>query len=97
MTRHHQELLRGFIPSLLLPIVFIFIFIELFYQGELNLHDVINGLFKSHHLSSLLAVGAMPNLILFFYAMNRERWQLGRGVVSATLLYGVAVMIMKLG
>ena len=57
---------------------------------------VVKELFRVGNLSALLAVGAVPNLLLFFYAMNRERWQLGRGIIAATLFYAVIVMVMKL-
>lgn len=96
MTRHNKDLLIGFIPSLILPLVFMMVFIKLRYLGELPLDQVISEMFKFKYMSSLLAVGAMPNLFLFLYAMNRERWQLGRGVITATMFYGIAVMIMKL-
>ncbi len=87
--------LIGLITSLILPALFMFVFISLRYQGTLGVIQVLKELFRFNQLSGLLAIGAFPNLFLFLYAMHKENWLLGRGVVSATLLYGVIVMIFR--
>lgn len=96
MTFRTKEVLKGFIPSLILPLVFISIFIFFKYQNTLAVIEVIKELLRMNQLSAVLAVGAVPNLALFFYAMKSERWQLGRGVLSATLMYGTVVMMLRL-
>lgn len=95
MKQTKRYFLIGFIPSLILPALFMFIFIILRYQGALNAIQVLKELFRFNQLSGLLAIGVFPNLFLFLYAMHKENWLLGRGVVSATLLYGLAVMIFR--
>ena len=74
-----------------------FAFIKISYNGDLTTLEVISEMFKIKKLASLLAIGAVPNLLLFFYAMHKEYWLVGRGVISATLLYGVLVMIIRMG
>jgi hypothetical protein len=96
MTKNNKDLLWGFIPSLILPIIFMIVYIQLRYWGESTFIEVIDYLFESRHIASLLAVGVMPNLLIFLFSINRERWFLGRGVIAATMLYGITVMIMKL-
>jgi len=95
MTNKTKSFLWGFIPSLILPLMFIFLFIYVRYSGTINFWRVIQQMFEYEQLSALLAVGAFPNLFLFLFSMNRENWPLGRGVIGATLLYGVAVMLIK--
>lgn len=96
MSPKNKDLLLGFIPALILPQLFIAVFIYFNYSGTMDVLRVIKELFRVGQLSALMAVGAVPNLLLFLFAMNRERWQLGRGVIAATLFYAVIVMILKL-
>jgi riboflavin transporter FmnP len=95
MPRNNKAFLFGFIPALILPLLFMGVFIHFNYSGTMDILRVIIELFKVGQLSALLAVGAVPNLLLFMFAMNRERWQLGRGVIAATLFYAVIVMVLK--
>lgn len=96
MRKNNIFFLLGFIPSLILPTLFILVFIHFRYEGILNSWLVIKQIFKFGQLSSLIAVGAFPNLFLFLYSMHRENWLLGRGVIAATILYGITVLIIKL-
>lgn len=96
MTKKNKDILLGFFPALVLPLIFIAIFIHFNYSGTMDVLRVTKELFRVGQLSALLAVGVVPNLLLFLYAMNRERWQLGRGVIAATLLYAIIVMVLKL-
>lgn len=96
MINNNRQLLWGFIPALILPLVFIAVFIHFNYSGTMDILRVVKELFRVDQLSALLAVGAVPNLLLFLFAMNRERWQLGRGVIAATMFYAIVVMVLKL-
>ena len=96
MTHRSRDFLFGFIPSLMLTPLLMALFIHVNFDGANNLWWVVTELFRVGQLSALMAVGAVPNLLLFLYAMNRERLHLGRGVIAATLIYGVVVMILKL-
>lgn len=91
-----KDFLFGLIASLLLPAFVMAVFVHLNYDGTRHIGFVIKELFRIGQLSALLAVGAVPNLLLFFFAMNRERWALGRGVLAATMFYGILVMVIKL-
>jgi hypothetical protein len=95
MNRNNKQFLIGFIPSMILPFIFMEVFIYFNYNGTMDLLRLLVELFKMNRLAPLLAVGAVPNIFLFFFAMNRERWTLGRGVLAATLFYGAAVMSIK--
>lgn len=96
MTKRTKDLLTGFIPSLILPLVSMSAFIYFCYEGTLAIFQVIEQLIRVNQLSALLAIGAIPNLILFFYAMYKENWDLGRGVFAATCIYGALVMYFKM-
>ncbi len=96
MEKSVNNFLFGFVPSLILPAIFIMVFIHFRYDGALNFWQVILQIFEIGQLSSLLAIGAFPNLFLFLFSMQKEYWKLGRGVIAATMLYGLAVLIIKL-
>lgn len=95
MNKKSKDILLGFIPSLVLPLIFMFGFIYVKYDGTFEFVYVIKELLRVGQLSAILAVGAVPNLGLFFYALQKEKWQMGRGVMAATLVYGVLVMIFR--
>lgn len=95
MQKNTKSFLWGFVPSLILPAIFIMVFIYFRYEGTQNFGLVIQQIFDYGQLSALLAVGVFPNLFLFLYSMNREKWQLGRGVIGATMLYGALVLLLK--
>jgi hypothetical protein len=37
----------------------------------------------------------LPNLIIFFIAINKERLLAARGIVTATLVYAIVVLVFK--
>ncbi len=54
--------------------------------------DFIKSLFETNK-SSILSVSVLANLPAFFWYLNRERHLTARGLVMATMLYGIAVFI----
>ncbi len=89
-------MLIGFIPALLLPIIFIMLLLHFRYDASGNMGFLIQEFFRIGRLSALLALGVVPNLLLFFLAINRENWALGRGIIAATMFYGIAVVMIKM-
>lgn len=85
----------GVIPGLLIPVGFMYLFILAVYKGDSSTVDVVKELYKVGTLPAFLGVSVVPNLILFFQYMRKEYWIGGRGILFATLLYGMAVIYIK--
>ena len=90
-----NNFLSGLIPGLIIPVGFMYLFILFVYKGESSVMEVLQHLYEVGKLPPFLGVSVVPNLILFFQYMRKEFWLGGRGLLFATLLYGLAVMYIK--
>lgn len=85
----------GLIPGLIIPAAFMYLFILAVYKGESSVVEVVQRLYNIGKLPPFLGVSVVPNLILFFQYIRKEYWIGGRGIIFATLLYGMAVIYVK--
>jgi len=46
-------------------------------------------------LAKILSMCAIPNLAIFYLFLNKEYWRATRGIITATLLYTLAVVVIK--
>ena len=46
-------------------------------------------------IGKLLAISVLPNLIMFLIAINLERLLAARGIVTATLVYAMIMLVFK--
>ena len=56
----------GFIPGILLPVLFLWIYLSRFYPADLSFFEIIKQLFPGVMLGKLLLLSIMPNLIGVF-------------------------------
>ncbi len=82
----------GILSGMLVPLIFIFIFIQLRYQGDMSFSAVIKQLYVVNGITAMLAVAVMPNLLAFYFFLNRELWKAGKGIIFSVMLYGLAVL-----
>ena len=55
----------------------------------------LNQLINMGSIGKLLSISVLPNLVVFLIAINRERLLAARGIVTATVLYALVVIIFK--
>lgn len=90
-----NKLYIGIILGLLLPVIMSVILYLSLYSGELEFIAFLSRLVKMGSIGKLLSISVLPNLIVFFIAINRERLLAARGIVTSTLVYVVVVLIFK--
>lgn len=90
-----NKLIIGIAIGLIVPIIMSVILYYSLYKGELAYLSFLSQLIKMGSIGKLLSISVLPNLILFFIAANRERLLAARGIVTATLVYTVVVLIFK--
>ncbi len=83
----------GFVAGVVIPLVFVYVFVGLRYHGELNLWQLLVRLYELRGLTALIAVAALPNLILFYFFLNKEYWEGGKGIIAAVLVYAALVLL----
>ncbi len=88
-----KEILIGFITGIIANSVGIIIYILLF--SELGIAETLKAAQKNNFLGSLIALGAILNLIIFFLFLKQNRPYRARGVLLATLIAAVTIAISK--
>jgi hypothetical protein len=84
----------GFLSGFLMPVI-IFFAVYLFQQKDVSFRDYIAGLW---HLNALVKLGSLcvfANLLIFSGFIRLKYDRAARGVLGATILYALAVLITK--
>ena len=84
----------GLIVGFVTPVVF-FLLYYIFRFGQLSFTDYIRFLVESKKLVNVLSLVVLPNLAPFMLLINSSRYSSGRGVLTATVLEGVVIFILK--
>jgi uncharacterized BrkB/YihY/UPF0761 family membrane protein len=89
-----QELLIGFIVGIIANTVGTLLYILLF--SDFGIAETFEAAVKQGHVGSLLALGAILNLIAFFGFLKIRRDQRAKGVLIATILTALVILCYKL-
>ncbi len=89
-----KELLTGFVVGIIANIVGTLLYILLF--SELGIVETMEVAVQQGHVGSLLALGAILNLIAFFGFLKIRRDQRAKGVLIATILTALIIVYYKI-
>ncbi|SDD85567.1 hypothetical protein SAMN05421636_102121 [Pricia antarctica] len=89
-----KELLTGFVVGIIANIVGTLLYILLF--SDLGIVETMEVAVQQGHLGSLLALGAILNLIAFFGFLKIRRDQRAKGVLIATILTALIIVYYKI-
>ena len=67
----------------------------IFFFSELSLESTLKAALENDFLGSLIALGAILNLIVFFILLKKNQYYRARGVVLATVIAALAILISK--
>jgi len=85
----------GTILGVLMTFVSIFAF-YLIRFADLTIHDYFKLLIENRFLfAPIVSISGVPNLVVFFLFLNKEKYKTARGVILATFIIVVAVLIIK--
>ncbi len=90
-----NKLYIGILVGLILPLIMSFILYLSLYRGELEYVAFLSQLINMGSIGKLLSISVLPNLVVFFIAINLERLLAARGIVTSTVLYAVVVLVFK--
>ena len=88
-----KELIVGFIVGLIANSIGTLLYILLF--SDLGIVETYQAAVQQGHVGSLLALGAILNLIAFFGFLKIRRDQRAKGVLIATLLTAMIILYYK--
>lgn len=86
----------GFLPGILLPPLFMLVYVKLNQGVDIGFFEYLEAMIDEKVFSALIAVSAIINLLLFLFFMHKEYWQAGRGMLLATMLFGIFVVYFKM-
>lgn len=88
-----KELMIGFLVGIIANSIGTLLYILLF--SELGIMETFQAAIEQEHLGSLLALGAILNLIAFFAFLKIRRDQRAKGVLIATILTAMVILYYK--
>ncbi len=93
MKPHIKEILIGFVIGLAANMAGTYLYI--FFFSKLSLESTLQAALENDFLGSLIALGAILNLIVFFILLKKNQYYRARGVVLATLVAAMVILISK--
>ncbi|NPA37055.1 MAG: hypothetical protein GXO47_09420 [Chlorobi bacterium] len=90
-----NKLYIGLIIGLILPIITAGIFYLSLFKDKLDIYEFLQKLIEVNGMGKLLSISVLSNMIVFFIAINKERLLAARGILTATLIYGLIVLGFK--
>ena len=83
----------GLIPGLILPVITLLVIWSIRYEGTLG--EFLSSFQRIRILSKVLALSTIPNLLLFFLFIWTDRTFSARGVIFATLVVALVMLVLK--
>jgi hypothetical protein len=93
MKPHIKKILIGFIIGLAANMAGTYLYI--FFFSKLSLESTLQAALENDFLGSLIALGAILNLGVFFIFLKKKQYYRARGVVLATVIAALAILISK--
>jgi len=94
MRSWKNNLFSGFAVGLLSPPIAFSIFVTIVFPGE-QLMDIIERYIIRNVLTHVISLAAIINLPLFFLSLHGQLENTARGILGATIIYGLLIIIMK--
>lgn len=86
----------GFMAGIIVPFLTTYIIYRIRYFGGRSFIDFIDAMLTLNSFGKLLSLSVVPNLLLFFMAIWTDRLMAARGVLVATVLFGIVMLIITL-
>lgn len=92
--KRFNHFLYGFVPGLLLPIGFMWMYLHQFYPGENTFWEALKQLYPGVLLGKLLLLSVMPNLLLVFVFYKSDSFKIATGVLLGAMPYFIGSIFM---
>ena len=89
-----KELIIGFVVGIIANTIGTLLYILLF--SDFGIAETFEAAIQQGHIGSLLALGAILNLVAFFAFLKIRRDQRAKGVLVATLLTAMIILYYKI-
>ena len=89
-----NHFLYGFVPGLVLPVLFMWIYLNRFYPTDLSFLETLKQLYPGIILGKLLLLSIMPNLLFVFAFYKTDSFKLATGMMIGGMPYLIASIFM---
>lgn len=93
-SRRWNKFWIGLVLGVVLPLV-IFHLVYLIGYSKTPFGEFLEFAFVIRALPKIVSLCAIPNLAVFYLFLNKEYWRATQGVIAATLLCTLAVVVIK--
>ncbi|TCO07323.1 hypothetical protein [Natronoflexus pectinivorans] len=85
--------ITGLIIGFIVPLIASWLIYQFRYTGAGTYIEFLSKLNEWDSLGKLLSLSVIPNLLFFFIGLKMEWMKSARGVLTATMIYGVVALI----
>ena len=89
-----NKFLYGFIPGLLLPVIFMWVYLNRFYPNDLSFFETIKQLYPGALMGKLLLLSIMPNLVFVFIFYKSDSFKIATGMLMGGMPYFIGSIFM---
>lgn len=89
-----NKFIYGFIPGLLLPVIFMWIYLNRFYPNDLSFFETIKQLYPSALMGKLFLLSIMPDLLFVFVFYKSDSFKLATGMMLGGMPYFIGSIFM---
>lgn len=93
VVNQYDKLVFGLVPGILLPVLAFIVTWAVI--SDIPLGRYLDQFREMNRLSSLISLSAIPNLLLFFVFIWLNNYRSARGVIFATLILALVMLIVK--
>ena len=93
---HKKHVVIGFITGLITAMIGILIFdLAIGIYNDNSIYEILERSLKTQFLGKRVSIGALINLPVFYFFLNKKKEYYARGVLLATILIAVIFIVNK--
>ena len=90
----NKELAKGFLTGIIAPIAAFVVYVAFFTENSDPL-AMYNQIIEIGKLSHVISLSVLINLLIFFMNIKTYRDEQARGILLATMIYGILIISIK--
>ena len=90
----NKRLIKGTIVGIIAPMAAFVVYVA-FFTVDSDPFGMYNKLYAMNKLSQTMSLSVLINLLLFFMNIKTQRDETARGILLATILYGITIASIK--
>ena len=88
-----NQLIKGTLVGIIAPVVAFVVYVAFYLEVEII--EALNTLIAMDRLTHAMSLSVLINLVIFFMKIKTNREKAARGVLLATILYGLTIAVLK--